>query len=67
MVELSTPSYEKQTGDSESTLADDAQVVKMAENNTAVKKNSGVPPPGQILTGKQEHCETNILRQDYKC
>jgi hypothetical protein len=62
MVELSAPSNEKQTTDSESTLADDVQAVRMADGYVAVKNNPEVLPPGQILTGKQEHCETNILR-----
>ena len=67
MAELSVPSHGKEAGDSESTLADEVQTAGMEGNHVAMKINSEVPPPGQILTGKQEHCETNVLHQGYKC
>ncbi|KAH0545098.1 hypothetical protein FGG08_000869 [Glutinoglossum americanum] len=59
MVDLSVldgVSSEKQTVNGETNSMDGAaQAVKPAQNNMAAKKNSEVPPPGQILTGKQEH------------
>ncbi|KAI9764490.1 MAG: hypothetical protein M1840_008417 [Geoglossum simile] len=54
MIELAIPSY-KGLLDSGSTLTDDIQTARVEEDNMAVENNSDVAPPGQILTGKQEH------------
>jgi hypothetical protein len=68
MVELSACDCvpEKETSKGGTVLTDETQTLGTTQNNMAAK-NPEVPPPGQILSGKQEHCETNILRQAYKC